>query len=361
MPLQAGKAAEQDAADPLPLLGLGPEDVVPVASLGQRLQEALLPEGLALLSMEHGAGTVVQADLPALLRWLERQLLLGRRQLEVGGGGLPDFCFQMEVFRSVATLLHDVARVVPQTRHLQGEADASGAAAGGGGLGVGGGIPLQQASTLKAALEVVLPFVARSGAPPGQLLAEYAAAWLPQGPARSLLLGGSCCPPQFRRLAMGQLVEAYEELEDQLVPAALQAVHPAYVAELPEGAWRALLLSLASGGQRRPGEGPSGGGAGSGDEEGRGVGIPAKSLARVLGRFMSRFLCSAQPYHPGSTPLKVYLGDERCVQWPGAGAHGGEAGDGGGVGGMEDVVERLMPEEVLLEHTLAVYRLATSC
>jgi hypothetical protein len=368
----AGDAAGEAGGDQdrLPLQRLEPDDVIPAAATATRLQQQLLAAGLAVPQLEHGSGTALRLDLPRLTAWLERRLL--RNRVLLGSRTMPDFCFQQEIFRSVATLLHDVALKVPQ-QPLPPQAAARGSsqAPGGGGPGHGqdnergqglaSGLEPQQATKLKAAVEVVLSFVAMTGAQPGQMLVEYAAAWLPDGPARQAL-GGPGCPEQFRRLPMGQVVAAYEALEDVLLGAALQCTHPAYMVPLPAEALQAARRAMGLQGHA----GSSTAGAAGVCSSGRSV-IPAADMQVVLGRFISRFLCSAQQYHKGGTPLKLYLADERCVRWPtvsgSEGVGGSDRGATAGVsssggGSMEDVVDEVLSEEVLLEHAHAVYQLA---
>jgi hypothetical protein len=173
-----------------------------------------------------------------------------------------------------------------------------------------------RASSLKSALEVVLSLVVKSGAEPTQLLSEYAAAWLPRGEVKQQLLGPHS-PKAIQQLPMGKLVAVYEALEDVLLPAVLPSVHPDYRVDMSEETKVALLRFLGC---------SSGASTAVGQKQGRlpGAGvISPKVFAVVLGRFICRFLCSPAAYHPGTTPLKLYLTDERCTQWPVAGATGG--------------------------------------
>jgi hypothetical protein len=99
-------------------------------------------------------------------------------------------------------------------------------------------------------------------------------------------------------------VAAYEALEDVLLPAVLPSVHPDYRVDMPEDTKAALERFLGCGSAEA---------TASEQKQGAAGGISPKVFAAVLGRFIGRFLCSPAAYHPGATPLKLYLADERCT------------------------------------------------
>ena len=405
----AAHGGQEGAPSSLAVHQVTSSDIVNLNGLHSQLEQLLLSEGFACPLLQYGAGGALQVDLPALVEWLLQQLVAGKQRLSAGA--LPDFCYCQEIFRSLATLLHDVAVKVPQqplteeqlrglglTSSSSSSRVSTGNSGGGSGNHVPGQqqrqqqlfLPLPQASSLKGALEVVLSLVVKSGADPRQLLSEYAAAWLPGGEVRQQLLG-SQCSKALQQLPMRNLVAAYEALEDVLVPAALPAVHQDYRVAMPEEVKGKLLLFLgykgaANGSSLHMGHVLSRGAEAGGGGDGVGsaaaaAGVSPRVFATMLGRFISRFLCSHAAYHPGCTPLKLYLADERCVQWPaargnssssssgrcgGGGSESRASGDEGQVGSRsfgdldtQQWVEEQFPDDVLLAHAAACLEVAT--
>lgn len=290
-----------------------------------QLEYFINTSGLVASNLEYGQGLQIKINMLAVEQHMVDSVFVDKKPISTEG--FETIMYAREAFQRWVTMAADVCAQCPQEQLQQEHRNNMEASIM--------GQTMASLVEILSSMEVIMCVMKSRPCLPDKPIAGFVRAWVEDEKCRDMFCGQHSL---FGDTAAKHIVAMYEVVEQMLGATSLDELPTRYRAQLSESLVEKVNGMIEC---RR---------IGSERAAGRHEVIKAGHFLGVLLQFIFRYLSASGESPRPDVPLHIYLCDTRCVRWPEDSLTSNE-----GERSVEDVIDDMLPEELLVEHCYALY------